>query len=468
MYNVAIIFYQLIYGLEIVFLRKLRRWFTNLSPQRGILLYYFLALAGAAALLSLPVFYQGEGIPFIDTLFVAASAISVTGLSTVTIVETFNIPGYILLMFLMNLGGIGIMAVGTLLWILLGRRIGVRERRQIIADNAQYKMSGAVKLVLDIITLLIAVEIAGAIIYISYFYMQSGDFSYALLHGSFLSVSATTNGGLDLYSNSLTHLEGNLFIEIPVMCQIILGAIGYPVLIELKHFFSKHSPGFRFSLFTKVTASTYGILLVIGTALIFLLEAAKYFEGKNILSSVMTSMFLSASTRSGGITTVAVGQLTETTQLIMSVLMFIGASPSSAGGGIRTTTFAILILFLISFSRGRQHINVFQRRIAKKDIERAFAVFILAVGLVFTGVLTVLIADGHQFTLTQIIFEVTSAFGTTGTSTGITEDLSTLSKIVIMLFMFIGRIGFVSFLLSIAGRQRELTYKYSEERLMVG
>lgn len=449
-------------------MRKLRRWFTSLSPQRGILLYYFLALAGAAALLSLPIFYQGNGIPFIDTLFIAASAISVTGLSTVTIVETFNISGYILLMFLMNLGGIGIMAVGTLLWILLGRRIGVRERRQIIADNAQYKMSGAVKLVLDIITLLIAVEIAGALIYITYFYMQSGDLAYSVLHGTFLSVSATTNGGLDLYSNSLTHLEGNLFIEIPVMCQIIIGAIGYPVLIELKHFFSKHSPGFRFSLFTKVTTSTYGILLLAGTVLIFLLETAKYFEGKNILSSVMTSMFLSASTRSGGITTVAVNQLTETTQLVMSVLMFIGASPSSAGGGIRTTTFAILILFLISFSKGRQHINVFHRRIAKKDIERAFAVFILAVGLVFTGVLTVLIADGHQFTLTQIIFEVTSAFGTTGTSTGITEQLSDLSKMVIMLFMFIGRIGFVSFLLSIAGRQRELTYKYSEERLMVG
>ena len=222
-------------------MRKLRRWFTNLSPQRGILLYYFLALAAAAGLLSFPVFYQGDGIPFIDTLFVAASAISVTGLSTVTIVETFNIPGYILLMLLMNLGGIGIMAVGTLLWIILGRRIGVRERRQIIADTAQYKISGAVKLVLDIITLLIAVEIAGAVIYISYFYMQSGYLAYALLHGSFLSVSATTNGGLDLYSNSLTHLEGNLFIEIPVMCQIILGAIGYPVLIELKHFFSKHA-----------------------------------------------------------------------------------------------------------------------------------------------------------------------------------------------------------------------------------
>ena len=148
--------------------------------------------------------------------------------------------------------------------------------------------------------------------------------------------------------------------------------------------------------------------------------------------------------------------------------MFIGASPSSAGGGIRTTTFAILILFLIAFSRGRQHINIFQRRLARKDIERAFAVFTLAVGLVFSGVLIVLIADGHQFTLTQIIFEVTSAFGTTGTSTGITEQLSTVSKLTVMAFMFIGRIGFVSFLLAISSRQRELTYKYSEERLMVG
>lgn len=467
MYNVAI-------NLNILLLigdnhlKKLRRWFKNLSPQRAILLYYFLALAAATGLLSIPVFYREGNIPFIDTLFVAASAISVTGLSPVTIVETFNTQGYILLMFLMNLGGIGIMAVGTLLWILLGRKIGVKERRQIIADNAQYKMSGAVKLVQDIITLLIAVEVAGALIYITYFYIETGSLSHAILHGTFLSVSATTNGGLDLYSNSLTHLEGNIFIEIPVMCQIALGAIGYPVLIELKHFFSKKSPGFRFSLFTKVAVSAYGILLVLGAAVIYLLESARYFADKNIFSSLLSSLFLSTSTRSGGITTVAVDQLSEATQLIMSVLMFIGASPSSAGGGIRTTTFAILILFLIAFSRGRQHINIFQRRLAKKDIERAFAVFTLAVGLVFSGVLIVLIADGHQFTLTQIIFEVTSAFGTTGTSTGITEQLSTVSKLTVMAFMFIGRIGFVSFLLAISSRQRELTYKYSEERLMVG
>ena len=149
--------------------KELRRKLGEMSPQRAILLYYLLALILATILLSLPIFYSDGTISLIDTVFLAASALSVTGLSTVTLVETFNLSGYILIMFLMNLGGIGIMAVGTLVWVLLGRKIGVRERRQIITDNAQYKMSGAVRLVMDIFFLLIIVEIIGALIYISYF-----------------------------------------------------------------------------------------------------------------------------------------------------------------------------------------------------------------------------------------------------------------------------------------------------------
>ncbi len=441
---------------------------NGLSPQRAILMYYLIALILATGLLSIPVIYSDGSIPFIDTVFIAASALSVTGLSTVTLVETFNQAGYIIIMFLMNLGGIGIMAVGTLVWLLIGRKISVRERRQIMTDNARHQTSGAVRMVLDIFSVLLLVEFIGAIIYVSYFYNATGDFAYALLHGTFLSVSATTNGGLDLYSNSLVHQSGNFIIQIPVMCQIILGAIGYPVLIEVKHYFRKKSPGFNFSLFTKVTVSTHAILLVIGMFFILLLELPRFFKDKNILNSIVDSLFLSTTTRSGGITTVPVDQLAEPTQVIMSMLMFIGASPSSAGGGIRTTTFIILVLFLVSFVKGRQDVNVFKKRIAKIDIDRAFAVFVLAMILVFFGVLTILITEGDKFTVIQIIFEVTSAFGTVGVSTGITPDLSILSKVIIILFMFIGRIGFVSFLLSIAGKKRELTYRYPEERLMVG
>ncbi|HIW38107.1 MAG TPA: TrkH family potassium uptake protein [Candidatus Jeotgalicoccus stercoravium] len=448
--------------------KELRRKLGEMSPQRAILLYYLLALILATILLSLPIFYSDGTISLIDTVFLAASALSVTGLSTVTLVETFNLSGYILIMFLMNLGGIGIMAVGTLVWVLLGRKISVRERRQIITDNAQYKMSGAVRLVMDIFFLLIIVEIIGALIYISYFYFSTGDLGYSVLHGTFLSVSATTNGGLDLYNNSLTHQAGNLIIQIPVMCQIILGAIGYPVLIEVKEFFNRRKRSFRFSLFTKVTVVTHAALLVLGTIFIFVLEYGKLFKNEGLLYSLTTSMFMSTTTRSGGITVVYVDQLQEATHLIMSMLMFIGASPSSAGGGIRTTTFAILILFMITFARSRAHINVFSKRISKLDIERAFAVFVLAMGLVFFGMLSILVIDGDKFTVTQIIFEVCSAFGTVGISTGITEELSSVSKIIIIVFMFIGRIGFVSFLLSISGKKKELTFKYPEERLMVG
>lgn len=439
---------------------------NKMTPQRGILLYYLFALILATAVLSLPILYDNK-ISFIDTLFIAASALSVTGLSPVDIAATFNVGGYIILMVIMNIGGVGIMAMGTLIWLLLGQRIGLNERIQIMVDNNQSKFSGAVRLVIDIITLILAVEIIGAIFYFIYFMSHTGDLSYALLHSTFLTVSATSNGGLDLFSTSLIQYDDEYLLQIPVMLQIFLGSIGYPVLIELKHFFSKKHKSFRFSLFTKVAVSMYGLLFAAGTALIFLLEWKEYFR-ESIWHGLMNAMFLSVTTRSGGLTTVAVDTLNESTQLIMSALMFIGASPSSAGGGIRTTTFAILILFLIAFSRGRESIHIFNRQLVTEDINKAFAVISLAVILVFSGIISIVYIENSTFNIVDVIFEITSAFGTAGISTGITSELSSLSKAIIIIFMFIGRIGFISFLLSIGGRQHTYNYKYPEERLMVG
>lgn len=439
---------------------------NKMTPQRGILLYYLFALILATAVLSLPVLYDKK-ISFIDILFVAASALSVTGLSPVDISDTFNVGGYIVLMIIMNIGGVGIMAMGTLIWLLLGQRIGLNERIQIMVDNNQSKFSGAVRLVIDIITLILAVEIIGAVFYFIYFMSHTGDLSYSLLHSAFLTVSATSNGGMDLFSTSLIQYHDEYLLQIPVMLQIFLGSIGYPVLIEIKHFFSKKHETFRFSLFTKVAVSMYGFLFAVGTALIFLLEWKEYFR-ESIWNGLMNAMFLSVTTRSGGLTTVAVDTLNESTQLVMSALMFIGASPSSAGGGIRTTTFAILILFLIAFSRGRESIHIFNRQLVTEDINKAFAVISLAVILVFSGVISIVYIENSTFNVVDVIFEITSAFGTTGISTGITSELSAPSKAIIILFMFIGRIGFISFLLSIGGRQHTYNYKYPEERLMVG
>lgn len=214
----------------------LERFLDSLSPQRGIFLYYLIALMLASVLLSLPVFYRGEKTTaLIDTIFVAASALSVTGLTSINISETFNLGGYVVIMLIMNLGGIGIMAMGTMVWVLFGRRIGLRERMQIAVDNNQYKFSGAVKLVLEIIKVLLVIEAVGAFMYVTYFLVETNDVYYSLMHGIFLSVSATTNGGMDLFGDSLLGFEEAYILQVPVMIQIMLGAIGYPVLIEVRN-----------------------------------------------------------------------------------------------------------------------------------------------------------------------------------------------------------------------------------------
>ncbi|AKG73387.1 TrkH family potassium uptake protein [Salinicoccus halodurans] len=450
-------------------LKWFKEFFYKMSPQRWIFVYYLLALFIATIFLSFPLFYRGiKDIQLIDTVFVAASALSVTGLTPVSISETFNGGGYIVIMLIMNLGGIGIMALGTLIWVFFGRRIGLRERMQIMVDNNQVKMAGAVKLVVEIFKTLIFIEVVGAFIYVIYFMNISGDIGYSLMTGIFLSVSATTNAGMALFDNSLIEYTESYFLQFVVMLQIMSGAIGFPVLIELREYFSRRQKKFRFSLFTKVTTSTYGLLLAVGTFFIFVMESQNYFQNDSWFKTLSNSFFASSTTRSGGLTTVDPAFFADGTQVVMSGLMFIGASPSSAGGGIRTTTFALLILFLIAFSRGRERVNVFNREIAQEDMRRAFAVVSLAVLLVFSGIVSIVVIEDSRFDLIDVIFEVTSAFGTCGLSTGITDDLSAPSKVIIMMFMFIGRIGFISFLFSIGGRQHELPYHYPKERILIG
>lgn len=444
----------------------IRRMLHKMTPQRWILFYYLAALIVSTALLSMPFLYSAP-VSFTDIMFIASSALSVTGLSSVDIAYTYNTGGYIVLMIIMNIGGVGIMTMGTLVWLLLGHRISLKERIQIMVDNNQNKVSGIVKLVIDIITLILIVEIVGAVIYFIYFMNETGNVSYSLLHGIFLSVSATSNGGLDLFSSSLIQYDHEYILQIPVMIQIFLGSIGYPVLIEVKTYVSKRHKHFKFSLFTKIAVSMYGILFLAGTAVIFLIEWKNHFQ-EGVVHGIMNAMFLSVTTRSGGLTTIDIEALNEATQLVMSALMFIGASPSSAGGGIRTTTFAVLILFLIAFSRGRESMHVFNRSLHREDVEKSFAVISLALILVFSGVVSIVYIEGAKFSVIDVIFEVTSAFGTAGVSTGITGDLSDISKYIIMAFMFIGRIGFISFLLSIGGIQHNYSYKLPKERLMIG
>ncbi|QFT88498.1 Ktr system potassium uptake protein B [Bacillus sp. THAF10] len=439
----------------------------NLSPAQLIVSFYFIAVLVAVSLLSLPIArYEEAEWSFINALFTAVSAVSVTGLTVVSTAETFTTPGVFILAFVLQFGGVGVMAVGTFIWLLLGRKIGLRERRLMMLDQNQSNLSGIVKLVKQILVLILTIELVGAFILGTYFLSYFDSWQEAYFQGFFAAVSATTNGGFDITGSSLVPFANDYFVQFIVIILIIAGAIGFPVLVEVKEFIVHKNGKFRFSLFTKITSITFAFLITFGTIAIIILEFDEYFKGMTWHESLFYAMFQSVTTRSGGLATMDVSEFTLPTLLVMSGLMFIGASPSSVGGGIRTTTFALNILFLYHFARGNRNIKLFGREIHEEDIIKSLVVLILAITICFSSIIILSITE--DFALIQIIFEVCSAFGTTGLSMGITPDLSSFGKLVIICLMFIGRVGLITFLFIMESKQKPPKYHYPVERVIIG
>jgi potassium uptake TrkH family protein len=444
------------------------RRIRNLTPAQAIVSYYFLAIGISVGLLNLPgVHQQGVNVSFIDSLFTTVSAVSVTGLTVLNIAETYTTFGIVMLMVILQLGGIGIMSLGTFIWLIVGKKIGLRERQLIMMDHNQHSLSGVVNLIIEIIKILLLIEIIGALILTLYFTQFYDTFNEAFLHGLFASVSATTNGGFDITGESMIPYHNDYFVQIINMILIILGAIGFPVLIELKAFLSNNNKNFRFSLFTKITTSTFGLLLLVGTVVILAFEMFNSFKGMSWHEALFSAVFHSVSSRSGGLVTVDITEFADGTNIFMSALMFIGASPSSVGGGIRTTTFAIAILFLINFARGKNEIQIFNREIQLIDVFRSYAVIILALFMVLFATIALSISEPN-LSMIAIVFEITSAFGTCGMSLGITDDLSNFGKSLIMILMFVGRVGLISFLFTIGGRTTKTKFHYPKERVIIG
>lgn len=446
-----------------------KKTIRRLSPAQIIIGYYFVAVSVSTILLSLPVATkQGVQWTFIDALFTAVSAVSVTGLTVVNTADTFSTPGIFILMFVLQFGGIGIMTLGTFFWLIMGKKIGLKERQLIMTDQNQTSLAGLVKLLIQLVKIIVIIEIIGAFVLGLYFLKYFPAWDQAFLHGLFLSVSATTNAGFDITGESLIPYKGDYFIQFITIMLLILGAIGFPVLIETKEYLSNRvrTYKFRFSLFTKITSVTFFGLVLFGTLFIYLLEFNGFLKGRAWHESLFYSLFMSSNTRSGGLTTMDVGDFSEPTHILMSIMMFIGASPSSVGGGIRTTTFAIMILFLWNFAKGSRSIKVFNREICEEDIYKATAVMLMGIFLCIASIFILTITE--DFSLTHIIFEVCSAFGSVGLSLGITPDLSVTGKIVLMIIMFIGRVGIVSFLFIMGRRERTDNYNYPKERLIIG
>ena len=451
----------------------------RLNPPQVVALSFLVAIIIGTILLSLPISSKGpEKIKFIDAVFTATSATCVTGLVVKDTATFFSPFAQWVILVLFQAGGLGIMTLSTLFAILLGRKLTIRENVTIQSALNHHKIEGLSALIKYILLLTLGLEFLGALLL---FLKWSRGYGFsagqAAWHSVFHSVSAFCNAGFSLFSNSFMDYRDNLYIVLVMSIMIILGGIGFIVLLDIKNLkFWKKNKNFtinRVTLQTKIVLILTVALILIGTVAFLILENNGSLQGFSPKGKVLASYFQSVTSRTAGFNTINIGGLGMVSQLLLIVLMFIGASPGSTGGGIKTATFGILLATIWSMLRNRDRVSAFKRTIPRQVIRKAMVVFFMGLVwvLIFTAALCVTEARNIGTSANPFLrslFEVTSAFGTVGLSTGITPYLSTLGKILIILTMYAGRIGPLTLALAITIREEKIVYKYPEEKIMVG
>ncbi|WP_075718742.1 TrkH family potassium uptake protein [Roseburia sp. 499] len=443
-----------------------KMWY-QLSYTRIIALSFILVILTGSILLSLPIATKsGQVTPFGDAVFTATSATCVTGLvvhDTFTYWSTF---GQIVILVMIQIGGIGLMTIITMMAVFLKRKISIHERRILMQSAGNMRMSGVVKLIKSIMLGTFVVEGIGAVILAICFHKRMG-LGESIYYGIFHSISAFCNAGFDLMGkyepcSSFTSYETDVVVNIVIMALIIVGGIGFWVWNEIV----KHKFRFRdYSLHAKLVLVTTGILLLAGTIGYYILERGNM-GNLNEGQKWMSSMFMSVTTRTAGFNTRNLEELSQSGQLLTMILMFIGGSPGSTAGGIKTTTLAAVVLMVQAMGKGRDNVTVFKKRLESSQVRQACTIVVAYI----TGVLaaTMLICFVEHTSMSTILFESISAIGTVGLSLGITSTLGMISKIILIVLMFGGRIGALSFLLLFGERKKEAPLKRPEEKILIG
>jgi trk system potassium uptake protein TrkH len=444
------------------------------SPARISIIAFALLMLSGAMLLLLPAASTGGAIGFADALFTATSAGCVTGLAVFDIVTRLTWFGQIVILILIQLGGLGIMTLSTLFLLLAGRRLSLTGRIVIQDTFTHSKEQSPSSIVFDVMLFALLIEGLGALILFFRFVPKFGA-AEALHLSIFHSVSAFCNAGFAMFSESFVSYCEDWVINLTLSFLIISGGIGFPVLSELKHRFSfRHRRWSRLSLHSKLVLSSTAILLMLGTLMILLTEWRNTLAPLSFSGRVLAAFFQSVSARTAGFNTLPIGEMTDGTLFFIIVLMFIGASPGSCGGGVKTTTAGSLILLGISRVFGHARPRIFHRSIPESDIWKSLSLVMVSMFVISLGVIFLLMTEVGQVShfqsrgkFLEILFETVSAFGTVGLSTGITPHLSTAGKLIITFIMFIGRLGPLVIGIAIS-RQKISRYSYAEENIMVG
>lgn len=438
----------------------------QLTPPQVLVLGFMALIIVGAILLTLPVASRsGNSVGFLTALFTATSAVCVTGLVVVDTHDAYSLFGQIVTMLLIQFGGLGIMTISTFALLVLGRRVSLKGRLLIQEAMNQLTLEGMVRLIRNVIIATVIIEGIGALL-LSIRFIPLLGVAKGIYYSVYHAVSAFCNAGFDLFGGfrSLADFVGDPLVSLTIASLIVLGGLGFSVLMDILHYRCTR----RLHLHTKVVLVTTAILIALGTILILAIES----DNPDTLgrlpfgSKLLAAYFQAVTPRTAGFSTVNIGALRPATIFLVILLMFIGASPGSTGGGIKTSTFAVLILAVRSVVRGRNDVDVFERRLPTGSVLRALAITMISAALVFTGAIILAVSEGKS--LPEVLFETVSAFGTVGLSMGITPTLSTLGRLVIIFIMFAGRVGPLSIALALAQKQQANGVRFPEERVMLG
>jgi trk system potassium uptake protein TrkH len=444
----------------------------HLSPERIFILSFAGVIVAGAFLLWLPFSAAEDPTPYVDALFTSASAVCVTGLATIDVGRDLSTAGQVVLIGLFQTGGLGILTFSAVFFVILGRGLASKEHdimQSVFLYAPRRDLASMLKFIL-LSTFLY--EAAGTLLLWARF---SRDFPWreALYKAAFHAISAFNNCGFSLFSDSFVSYQGDPIVNLTVMGLIIAGGIGFIVHYELHlRLFGNQR---RLSVHTKVVLLSTALLIAVGAALFFVFENNRILAGLPWQNRVLASLFQSITPRTAGFNTVDIGMLANETILLMITLMFIGASPGSTGGGVKTTSASLLFLLMWSRLRGREEVNIFNRTIPRELLQRTASI-ILAATLSICFIVSVLLlsadysgsASESRHLFVEYIFETTSAFGTVGLSMNLTPSLNTSQKLAVILMMFAGRVGPLTLAFSFARLATKKGFTYAEEGVMVG
>ncbi len=443
--------------------RKLFGILNRISPEY-LLLSTFAVLIGIGTLLLMIPMSTTHGITPVDALFTSTSASCVTGLVVVDTPNAFTFFGQLVILILIQVGGLGIMTLTTFFALISGRRITLRDRIVAASSLNVNRYGGILRLIVAVIRYTFLIESSGAMVLFFRFYQYFPNRPlYALWQSVFHSVSAFCNAGFSLFSNNLENFVGDPLINTTIMVLIILGGLGFAVISEIE---INKLRWHKMTLNTKIVLFTTFFLILSGFLVLFVVNYT-YFRDKMRLGNIAwISIFQAVTPRTAGFDTYSIANLPTPAQLMIIFLMFVGGSPGSTAGGIKTTTFATLLLRTLGFFRGKDEVAFFGKNISRVSFRKSVAVFFLSMLILFVGLFTLGITDPN-LPFKSLLFEAFSAFGTVGLDLGITSKLSLAGKMTIILMMYVGRMGVVTVFATFLKRKMA-PYSYPTEDIVIG